>query len=88
MTTVGYGDIVPMSVNEVFFAIFCQILACAVFAYIIGSLSTIIDNEAEKIAEFGDKILQINEFMIFHKMTTDFRIKVRKYLDYLHENKK
>lgn len=88
MTTVGYGDIVPMSVNEVFFAIFSEILACAVFAYIIGSLSTIIDNEAEKIVEFGDKILQINNFMIFHKMSTDFRIKVRKYLDYLHENKK
>ncbi len=57
MTTVGYGDVVPMSVNEVYFAIFSEILACGVFAYIIGSLSTIVDHQAEMLVEFADKIL-------------------------------
>ena len=46
MTTVGYGDIFPISVIEMKFGIFCEILACGVFAYIIGSLSSIIDHKS------------------------------------------
>jgi|LauGreDrversion4_2_1035121.scaffolds.fasta_scaffold761012_1 hyperpolarization activated cyclic nucleotide-gated potassium channel 2 len=88
MTTVGYGDIFPMSVNEVFFAIFCEILACGVFAFIIGSLSTIIDHKADMLLEFKEKILQINDFMIFKKLPLDFRIKVRHYMNYVYDNKK
>jgi len=52
MTTVGYGDIAPSSNVEMFFGMFCMILACGVFAYIIGSLSTIIDHKSALIIEF------------------------------------
>lgn len=52
MTTVGYGDLFPISVTELFFGLFCMILACGVFAYIIGSLSTIIDHKSALILEF------------------------------------
>jgi len=52
MTTVGYGDLYPTSVIEMKFGIFCEILACGVFAYIIGSLSTIIDHKSDLILEF------------------------------------
>jgi hypothetical protein len=52
MTTVGYGDIYPISPTEMKFGIFSEILACGVFAYIIGSLSTIIDHKSDLILEF------------------------------------
>jgi hypothetical protein len=52
MTTVGYGDIYPTSPTEMKFGIFSEILACGVFAYIIGSLSTIIDHKSDLILEF------------------------------------
>jgi voltage-gated potassium channel len=52
MTTVGYGDFFPTNVTEMYFGIFCEILACGVFAYIIGSLSTIIDHKSALILEF------------------------------------
>jgi hypothetical protein len=32
--------------------------------------------------------MQINDFMIFNKLPTDFRIKVRHYMNYVYDNKK
>jgi len=32
--------------------------------------------------------MQVNDFMIHHKLPTDFRIKVRRYLNYLYDSKK
>lgn len=52
MTTVGYGDISPISMNELLFGLVCMVMACGVFAYIIGSLSTIIDHKSTLILEF------------------------------------
>jgi len=52
MTTVGYGDISPISASELWFGLLCMVMACGVFAYIIGSLSTIIDNKSALIIEF------------------------------------
>jgi len=40
------------------------------------------------LLEFKEKILQINDFMIFKKLPLDFRIKVRHYMNYVYDNKK
>ena len=32
--------------------------------------------------------MQMNDFMIHNKLPTDFRIRVRRYLNYLYDNKK
>ena len=52
MLTVGYGDLVPVSMAEVLFTMCCMIMACGVFAYIIGSLSTIIDHKSAMLVDF------------------------------------
>lgn len=38
MTTVGYGDIAPITANERLFNIVSIIIACGVFAYTVGSI--------------------------------------------------
>ena len=38
LTTVGYGDISPIGTSELLFGLICMIMACGVFAYIIGNL--------------------------------------------------
>ena len=42
MTTVGYGDIVPITSQEQIFSILAMIFACGVFAYTIGSIGNLI----------------------------------------------
>jgi hyperpolarization activated cyclic nucleotide-gated potassium channel 2 len=41
MTTVGYGDVAPYTMNEKIYAIFSMLIACGVFAYVVGSIETI-----------------------------------------------
>lgn len=41
MTTVGYGDIVPVTSVEKLFGIIVMLLACCVFAYIMNSIGGI-----------------------------------------------
>jgi hypothetical protein len=52
ITTVGYGDIYPCSDNEKIFGTFCMIVACGIFAYIIGSIGTMVDRNSTLIADF------------------------------------
>lgn len=42
MTTVGYGDIYPITILEKIFAMMSMIVACGVFAYVVGSIETIV----------------------------------------------
>ena len=63
MTTVGYGDIYPCTPNEKIFGTFCMILACGIFAFLVGSINSIIDSHT-LIEDFKQKIIHINGFMV------------------------
>jgi len=41
MTTVGYGDIVPVTSVEKIYCIIVMLLACCIFAYIMNSIGGI-----------------------------------------------
>lgn len=43
VTTVGYGDIYPISDSEKIFAMFNMVVSCGVFAFIVGSVGSILD---------------------------------------------
>jgi hypothetical protein len=50
--TVGYGDIVPVSISEKVFSIFSSIICVVIFGYILnrlGQVFTDIDDRAEEI---------------------------------------
>lgn len=52
LTTVGYGDIYPISNSEKLFATFSMIVACGFFAYLVGSTFSIIDNTTSLVEDF------------------------------------
>lgn len=71
MSTIGYGDIIPCSTPEKIYVMISMIAACGVFAYIIGSIGSIVNRSDTIIAEFKyiiiisidifrDKIMYIN----------------------------
>jgi len=70
-------------VNEKIFVIFCELLACGVFSYIVGYLGSIFDKSETIVAEFKTKALHIKQFMVFHNLPKVFRQQVIRYLDYL-----
>ena len=42
MTTLGYGDIIPVNVNEKIFVIVIAIIASCIYAYSINSIGNIL----------------------------------------------
>lgn len=52
MSTMGYGDIRPTTDNEKIFVIIAMIIACGTFAYIVGSIGTIVEGTDSIINEF------------------------------------
>ena len=80
-TTVGYGDISPSTRNERIYAMFGMILACGVFAFIIGSIETILKDQSQSAAQFKEKILHTNQYLMARKVPKPLRDKVRRYLE-------
>lgn len=66
MTTVGYGDVVPYTMSEKIYAIFSMLIACGVFAYVVGSIETIARRSNTMAVVFKEKILHVNQFLM-HK---------------------
>jgi CRP-like cAMP-binding protein len=88
MTTVGYGDIVPITTNEKIFSMFSMIIACGVFAYVIGSVGSVLSNKYDSEIVFKQKIMWINQYLVNKNIKKSLRTKVRRYLEHVLDNKK
>jgi Ion transport protein len=88
MTTVGYGDVAPYTMSEKIYAMFSMLIACGVFAYVVGSIETIARRSNTMAAIFKEKILHVNQFLMHKQIPKYLRLKVRRYLEYMFEYKK
>ena len=88
MTTVGYGDVTPYTLNEKIYAMFSMLIACGVFAYVVGSVQTLANRSNTMAAIFKEKILHVNQFLMHKQIPKYLRLKVRRYLEYMFEYKK
>jgi CRP-like cAMP-binding protein len=88
MTTVGYGDITPITMNEKLYAMFSMLIACGVFAYVIGSIGTVLSSRYDEEMIFKQKIMYVDQFLRNKNLTKNVRTKVRRYLEHVLENKR
>jgi hypothetical protein len=64
LTTVGYGDIEPSTIDERIFAIIWMIFGTGFFSYTLGKLSSILENVDKKWAEFEKRMHLFNDFAV------------------------
>lgn len=88
MTTTGYGDIYPVTNMEKLFVIVCMLVSCGVFAYVVGSIETIVRSSGVIEEFYKEKIIHINQFLILQNIPKPIILQVRKYLQELSSHKK
>jgi hypothetical protein len=69
--------------NEKLFAVFVLMIACGVFAILVGLMGSIFDKGDALVSDFSEKILLIDTFLIKNNIGVGFREKVRMYLYFL-----
>ena len=88
MTTVGYGDITPFTMNEKIFAILTMILACGIFAYTVGSIGSLVSKQNSGENAYREQVVAVNRYMRKKQLPYDLQFRVRRYLEYVWENRK
>ena len=88
MSTVGYGDIHPYTRVEMIFVILIMVVACGIFAYTIGSISSLINKSNAEGNEYRNRVISVNRYMKKKDVPYDTQFRVRRYLEYLWENQK
>jgi hypothetical protein len=83
MTTVGYGDITPVSNNELGFVIFIMMISSGLFAYIIGTIGGIVSENSSDSDAYREHASALNAFMRGHNIPLSLRVKARKYLEFV-----
>lgn len=86
MATVGYGDIYPVTDNEIIFAVFAMAVAAGMFAYTVGSIGGLVSKSNEKEKNHRENVMSLNSYMKNKSVPSDLRFRVRRYLDYVYEN--
>lgn len=83
MTSVGYGDIVPLTNIERYFTIFVQLLGAICTAVIFGNVGAALISFESAMAKNNERVQTINEIIGFHDLPTDLLGRIRENINYL-----
>lgn len=79
LTSIGYGDIVPVNRAEHIFVIFCMVMGGVCWAYILGSICASASNLNPAKAEFQRTMDDLNRFMARRGIDFDMQERFRAY---------
>jgi hypothetical protein len=87
LSTVGYGDITPVTAGQRVFTIGVMVLGLGVYGFIIGNVATIVFNLDPARALHRQRIEQLSTFMANHDIPTDLRDRTVEYYRYRWRNR-
>ena len=79
VTTVGYGDILPVNDTERGFSIVMMFFGTAVFAFILGEMQSLVNKRRSTEVEFSHKMESVAEFMDYKRFPSYLRKSVRQF---------
>ena len=87
MTTVGYGDILPVTRDERIVAILVMIIGATLFGYVIGNVAaTTMSHDIAK-ARKEDRLLEVSSYLREKHVSRSVRKKVEEFFHYLYETR-
>ncbi|KAH9100579.1 hypothetical protein Ae201684P_006775 [Aphanomyces euteiches] len=68
MTTVGYGDITPKTKVELILAMFVMVIGVSMFGYIIGNITSLVDNLNARGRMHSERMTMLKEYIIVRRL--------------------
>ncbi|KAL4462119.1 hypothetical protein ABPG74_000964 [Tetrahymena malaccensis] len=85
MTTIGYGDIVPITNLERIYVSIVTLISCGIFGYSISQIQEIVGEIQRKSETFNKKMQALNKLMNSRQLNKKVTYQVIKYYEYLHK---
>ena len=83
INTVGFGDIVSVTIREKIFSICFINIACVLFAFTLNRIGMILQNINKNERDLKRNLNLINGFMKYNNIDFELKIKIRNYLEYI-----
>ena len=82
VTTIGYGDIVPVTAGEQFLCVISMLLGASTYAYVIGTVCGVIALMDQATSKFNQQMDELNLYMEENQMPNEMRVRLREYFNY------
>lgn len=83
MTSVGYGDILPITNAQHIIAIVSMCFACVLFGNIIGNIQGFIENYNADGRYYEDTARRLKKYLKINKLPSALRLRIIQYIYYL-----
>ena len=83
VTTIGYGDISPKTITEIFFVIFYMVFAGFVFAFVMGQMGDIILDFYQENKKQDEALRGLKQYMDEKGIDARLKIMAKNYVKYL-----
>ena len=87
MTTVGYGDIMAISLSEKWYAIFCMFVGASIFASIVSSIATMMNNFDLNSARQDARLAGTDDFLKEKELSKGVSKGIKNHLNFAMECK-
>eukprot|EP01043_Picozoa_sp_COSAG02_P022046 COSAG02_NODE_1134_length_14376_cov_382.343700_2_plen_705_part_00 len=87
ISTVGFGDITATTTAERVFAIIAEMFGSLMFAVLIGMTGSMMVGQKLLEEKVASQIAELREFMEAKRIPKSLRVKIRKYMETLYEEK-
>lgn len=87
MTTVGYGDLVPVNPGEENFAIVCMLFSSLVFGFMLSSVGVLIASMDRQAAATEDAMDGIKEYIEWRRLPKELGMRVKKHYTFYFQKK-
>jgi len=87
MFTVGYGDISALTSPERACCMVCMLISCVMYAYIVGSIGSLVKNSSQVADNLREQMINMNRFLARRRIPKELRLKIQRYLQYMIEEK-
>ncbi|XP_075758707.1 potassium/sodium hyperpolarization-activated cyclic nucleotide-gated channel 2 [Pelodiscus sinensis] len=87
MLCIGYGKQAPESMTDIWLTMLSMIVGATCYAMFIGHATALIQSLDSSRRQYQEKYKQVEQYMSFHKLPTDFRQKIHDYYEHRYQGK-